>query len=521
MLPGDLPLEVLAERRPVPFVAGADPVSLDLRLALGRRWLKLIRSSLRDEFIQGYPIRLPDPDQDSDTPLAAHADVWATVQAVAGRAMDGYGLYRHLIEGGRPYDGLDISQGHHDDLDDAAQRFVAWFQDLITQPPGAGGWDPSRLEHRFEVAVPSATGEGERVLSAREYPGGRLDWHSFSHDPDAPPLGAAPAAATLTRTVIPAPVHYSGMPHPRWWAFEDPTTNFGAVTPDTTDLARLLFCEFALQFSNDWFLLPCDLPAGTLAGIQGLAITDVFGQRQWITAAGAGDEEKWQQWTLYNLDILGDEDLPRDTSLFLAPTLPHVGDGPPLEEVLLIRDENANLVWGVERMVPVATGTGRRGAEVAAETLAHRRRLAPAAPPAEPAAPISYQVMNTVPENWIPFIPVRVPGDSRSIQLQRGALLRDLPSIPTDPPATPAKVRPRTSLLREGLDLDGASPQPYLLHEEEVTRAGTRLTVGYHRTRWAGGRVVVWLGAHRQTGRGEGSSRLAFDRLIDTSNNTP
>jgi len=60
-------------------------------------------------------------------------------------------------------------------------------------------------------------------------------------------------------------------------------------------------------------------------------------------------------------------------------------------------------------------------------------------PPA--AAPIRYQVMNTVPENWIPFIPVHVPGDSRTIQLQRAALPRILDGDPDPPSKVPATHR--------------------------------------------------------------------------------
>jgi hypothetical protein len=118
--------------------------------------------------------------------------------------------------------------------------------------------------------------------------------------------------------------------------------------------------------------------------------------------------------------------------------------------------------------------------------------------------------MNTVPENWIPFVPVHVPGSNREIQLQRAAMPRILEGDP-DPPA---KVRPRTSLLREGLDR--ASAEPYFVHEEEVPRAGVHLAQAFQRTRWRTGRVVVWLGAHKSTGRGEGSSGLAFDRLVDS-----
>ena len=39
-------------------------------------------------------------------------------------------------------------------------------------------------------------------------------------------------------------------------------------------------------------------------------------------------------------------------------------------------------------------------------------------------AKVRYEVMNTLPENWIPFIPVHVPADNREIQLQRASLPR-------------------------------------------------------------------------------------------------
>src|SRR5258706_15194285 len=95
------------------------------------------------------------------------------------------------------------------------------------------------------------------------------------------------------------------MPHPRWWAFEDGRTNFGAVTPDTADLIGLLLLEFALVSSHNWFLVPTDLDTGVLATIDGLAVTDVFGQRFWITPAGSGGEDAWQRWSLYHLDAGG------------------------------------------------------------------------------------------------------------------------------------------------------------------------------------------------------------------------
>jgi hypothetical protein len=67
-------------------------------------------------------------------------------------------------------------------------------------------------------------------------------------------------------------------------------------------------------------------------------------------------------------------------------------------------------------------------------------------------------------------------------------------------------------LMRHGLD--DVPPQPDLVHEEEVPRGGTRVFQAYQRTRWTDGRVYTWLRVRRQTGRGEGSSGLAFDQSI-------
>jgi len=513
-LPTDRPLETVAERRDVPFALGADPIAFDLRLAIGRRWFKLLNRaggiirSYRDNYLDAFPIALPKPDVDADTPRIAHPEVWSAMQTVAGRRMDGYALYRQIKDGHDAYEGVDgVFSSHHEELNELGARLVAWFDDLIDQPDGDGAWDPRRLEHRISVATPKPGG-GEKVLTAREYPGGELDWHAFSVDPDATVGGTGPAPAPINRTVFPAPVRYSGMPLPRWWAVEDGRTNFAAVRPDSTDLARLIFLEFALVYSNDWYHLPCDLPAGTYASIQGLVVTDVFGRQLWIEPAGAGDDEDWRRWTMFTLDTVdkpenGDEPVAADTGLFLPGSVPKVAVGPTMEQVSLFRDETANMVWGIEQTVPVPTGDARRGSEVAAEILAHRRRLIPPEEPDNPLAPITYQAMTSVPENWIPFIPAHLTNDDRAIALQRAAM----PSVVDAKP-----VRPRTSVLRQGFD----AGQQYFVNEEEVPRTGTRVTVAYNRTRWRDGRVAVWLSAHRGTGRGEGSSGLAFDILVDT-----
>jgi len=518
-LPDGQPLETLVEGRAVPFTIGPSMISLDLRLAMGRRWMKLMSAmppALRTRIMARWPVTEPDPASDATVPLAADAEVRATLQALAGRTVDGYELYQHLKAGGHPYDGVDgVTAQQEAQLDALAPRFIGWFDDLIAQPSGPEAFDPTRLEHRFSLAAPGTS--GETVLSAPAFPGGRLDWHAFSYDTSGTTLGVASgtpasgAAAGVTRTVVPGEVRYRGMPSPRWWAFEDGQTDFGAVTPDTTDLVKTLFIEFALVYSNNWFLLPFDLDAGSLAQVDGVAFTDVFGQRTWIEPTGTGADDDWQRWSMYNLDVSGTGPAAARLGLFLPSSAAGAAQGPPVEDILMVRDEAANMVWGIEQTVWLATGSPQPGSEAARETLAYREQLQPPAAEPAPAAPITYQVSSTVPENWIPFIPVHVTGDNREIQLQRGAMPRILGGAV-------AKVQPRTTLLRPGLD----AAQPYFVHEEEVPRVGARVTVAFNRTRRHDGRVLVWLGAWRATGRGEASSGLDWDRINDApSGSTP
>ena len=80
-------------------------------MIIGRRWLKLLGAvpplrHLRQAYVDRYPIALPDPTADADTERVAHPEVWSALQAVAGRRMDGYLLYRHVKDGGHASDGI-------------------------------------------------------------------------------------------------------------------------------------------------------------------------------------------------------------------------------------------------------------------------------------------------------------------------------------------------------------------------------------------------------------------------------
>jgi hypothetical protein len=96
-------------------------------------------------------------------------------------------------------------------------------------------------------------------------------------------------------------------------------------------------------------------------------------------------------------------------------------EGEAIEDVLLVRDEMANFAWAVERVVEGADGRPRD------RTVEYGTRLT-AAPTPEIASPaeLVYVLQTSVPEHWIPLVPVRDPAHldvASAVVLQRGSLL--------------------------------------------------------------------------------------------------
>jgi hypothetical protein len=519
-----IPLEATVEQKKILFSWDDKDMQTDLRLNMGRYWLKQLRDhglgTYRNFFIKQYGFSLPAQVK-SSAHIYAHREVWQQLAAISGRSMDGARLYLYLKKSAAHLasDNIDPSMPLNDklEMDDLGKNFVTWFELFFDQPQDEKqiAWDPSRLEYNFTCSAP---GNGqEKVLVADEYYHGHLDWYAFDIDKKQKALAdsgeAAPLPGKFTSTFIPAHVQFDGMPNRRWWMFEDSQTNLGDIKPSTTDLAKLLLVEFGLVYANDWFVIPFQLPVGSLANIKGLTVTNTFGERFWIEAAGKGADEDWHRWTVFSLNLKGDQkNKQADTSLFLAPAAIKVQQGDPLEEVLLIRDEMANMVWAVESIVPLSTGYGRRGKEAGLETHSYFEKLvnAETLPPVEYQAPISYLAMTTVPENWIPFVPVHINNSNREIQLQRASMMRFIEGVDPD---KPDKIRPKTTLMRQGLDT--TLKTAYYIHEEEIPRAGIKVKQAFQRTRWTNGEVHVWLGVQKTTGRGEGSSGLAFDQIRD------
>jgi hypothetical protein len=244
------------------------------------------------------------------------------------------------------------------------------------------------LEYQFECSAPEV-----RVKSVRrqKYYHGHLDWYSspLTGKPLLRRGGNQPNAGGFRCAhhplFIPTPIQFDGMPNTRWWTFEEGRTNFGDINPDTTDIDSFLLIEFGLVYANDWYLLPVTLPAGTIVNIQGMSVKNVFGENFWITATGKGRDDDPDRWTMFSLDIAGTDRRPADLGLMVTPSVPKIQEGTPVEEIQLVRDEVANMVWGIEKRIPLPSGESVHGREASRDTLRHLRRIiGQSTPPVEP-----------------------------------------------------------------------------------------------------------------------------------------
>jgi len=292
----------------------------------------------------------------------------------------------------------------------------------------------------------------------------------------------------------------------RWWEFEDRKTDFGALKPSTTDLATLMLAEFGLIFSNDWSVIPYVLPLGTLSQVLGVVVKDVFGVRTLVRPASQTTGGERERWGMYDLSIYQQDTVIE--RLFLPPVIGKLQESEPIDNVILGRDEMANMTWGVEHTIPSLVSGGTNGFEAAKALQRYLSSLTLDGVEEEmldTGARIRYKLGRSVPENWIPFIPVQTSEQNPEIRLQRAAMPRLIPGTPDSP------VEPRTAFLRTGLDQE--VPQSFFINGEEVPKAGAVLTRTYQRTRWYDGKVVTWIGRRKSTGLGQGSSGLLWDRV--------
>jgi hypothetical protein len=491
-----LPLEALVEREAIsrePEGGAARRFAVDA----GLHFMRLLEQQGQQKYRRAYLERHPLPPPDDPAESGLDPTALRFCRLMTGRVPDGAALRGELEGALQPVGGAiaklpdqpPIADPDRPAVTRAALDFVDWCDGFFTEPEEEHrlAWVDERMEYSFAVGGRGA--DGEQVLTADEYTEGDLDWYAFDLLPGAAiGAGADPLGPVLARTAIPSPVTYRGMPATRWWEMEDAAVDFGAVEAAPEDLARLLLVEFAVAYSNDWFLVPVTLPIGGLYRTRSLVVTDTFGERHLIRPYTEVDGPAGP-WRLFHLTGAVEPDL------LLTPALTAGLDGPVLEEVLFLRDEMANLAWAVERLI-----SGPHGRAVNRHETETARPAAAVSASETPAAPLAYHLATQVPAHWIPLAAVRDrPTDP--LRLRRALLLRGGPEGLMEP-------GPLGRILLPGKALE--------LQEEEVPRTGIRVTRAFQCARAADGSTHLWMGRRKTPGRGEGFSGLRFDVVEET-----
>lgn len=357
----------------------------------------------------------------------------------------------------------------------------------------APAWRPERLDYDVEVTAATPSGDVAR-LRAVPGPNGEFDWFAFDEIGRDQALGEEQEA--LAFSLFPTNVSFAGMPNSRWWQFEDARFNWTNVDTDRREIAKAMVLDFMLVQGNDWFLVPFGQQVGSLVTVNQLLVRDVFGEYTLIRRADAPDMARRARWSMFSTlveNARGD----RVADYFILPpsALRTTVDGPDVEEVRFLRDEQANLAWAVEACTENGLGRSWRGHERA---LDHPEENS--APP-DTTAPLRYRLQTNVPVHWIPFPPVQFDAGRRAVALERAAMQRFVDGALV-------RVQPIGRVLNPTNIEDS---NRYRVNEEEVTRSGTRILRAARRTRWVDGTTHLWISRRRRAGLGEGSSGLRYD----------
>jgi hypothetical protein len=261
------------------------------------------------------------------------------------------------------------------------------------------------------------------------------------------------------------------MPNNRFWTFEDPSINFDALdlfsrTDQKPSTATMMALEFALSYGDDWCQVP--VPAHGICVVSAVAITDCFGD----TVAA---QHPAGRWNLFRHD---DPSAPGGLGAVFVNAAPAVVlQGDMLEEVHFLRDEQANLAWAIETVVPRPLGGG----------------MAPAAPipsarPADEAGPSWTLSPTDLPRNWFPLVQVTDPPGRLAV----GRLW------------TARDARPAGRVLSELLP-DGR------LHDDEVPSEGVQVTRSWQAARATDGSLHLWIGRAKSPRQTDLAPALRFD----------
>ena len=338
------PLEALVEREPLPPL----PLRVRDRLEAGLALLRSLRSltggdAFAQELLDDKRLRLA-PRSLTDDGDAVGA---GRLQLLARKSIDGLKLQTWIEEEGGVVN-LPHFAGASQTVIEAVEAWLAAESSLVERPPvpAKTTWKDRRQEYEFGVSAETG-GSAPLVLHAPEYPGGRLDWYHF--DLQKSNVAFKPNERQDI-TVLATPLVFSGQPAQRFWELEEGEAYFGDLAGGQADLARSILAAYAAVAGDDWFVIPCKVPANALARVASVEVIDNFstfdekgnyGADAWkkipsttkVDSRNGSDNWKWQ-----SIEGMAEADPEGTPALFIPPVLASSRQGEVIEEVRFRRD---------------------------------------------------------------------------------------------------------------------------------------------------------------------------------------
>ena len=456
---GGAPLEAKVE------AIAVEPLDIRSKVRIGQKIEDLIRTSFptndAGDLIRKLRIEYPlTADDDIDRRSRLFFNL------MAGRVIDGGTLWEHIQK-------REFPKGGFESLAKVVERLEGWYRQLFLPAGGHTSWDSRNLAHRFQVH-----GRDGIRLDAPDYQSGHLDWHSF----DRAEIRIDPAAQSKeSEATLPVRVSFAAMPDKRLFAFEDSTLHLAGMEVERDDLMRLMIIDFSLVSGSDWFTIPIRMELGELCWMHRLTVKDVFGVKTIIDSRDGRflGTDPLRVWDAFKIT---DRQAPvftaADHFLYLPPVASFPQESRPIEELLFLRDEYANMVWAIEKTVCNDIGKPTDGYDL------HLERNGPFLTGKEERQEPTegrprFRLASPVPTNWIPYLPFHTGADGTDIELRRAMMMRNESAI------EPEDIRPISRLARKDV------PN---IREEAVPRAGVRVQLTRQRARWTDGSTCIWLG---------------------------
>lgn len=354
----------------------------------------------------------------------------------------------------------------------ALQNWLAWYRGRTGRTlPSA--WNAEGADYRFSLSVAV---EGRAVrLDSNGYRGGRLDWTDLRARQTT--AVATNRASSRTEVQLPSVIAIPGGPARRYFEIESGALNYHFVGGGPVDVATTLLSEFAVQYSGDWFVIPVTAPVGTLTRIDRIEVRDSFG-----AVTTLNQRVRSPGFRMFELD--GDGLLA--PYLLVLPTVGQSVQSDSIEELIIARDEGANLAWAIPQISSNELGLSTRIVQI------------------EPAAPTffdndagvhRYRPWVPAPAGWYPMV-------------RQGRFLVGATSPPNAADAGALAISPPTGQLLAGW------PATVKMYSEDLAAEGVRIFRRWQMTTAADGRRFLWITRERRPGAGGVASGMFADALL-------